>query len=314
MSSWQPSAEILVLRKRAEIITTMRDFFSARHVLEVETPLLSRSTNPDPHIESFQLNYHHTKYYLQTSPEFHMKRLLAKGSGCIYQMSKAFRVDEQGRQHNPEFSMLEWYRIGFDQHDLMQEVAELLQLILKIPEIKKLSYRELFLEYCKFDPFISNTNELKNFANAQCKEQFQNLQLTTKDDWLNLILTHCIEPQLKTIPILFIYDFPASQAALAKINDEVAARFEVYCDGLELGNGFHELTDFKQQQQRFMANNQYRAQQQQSIIPIDDNFLQALQHGLPDCAGVALGIDRLIMLATKQNQLSDVMSFGFDRA
>ena len=291
----------------------LRRFFIEREVWEVETPLLSHATVPDPFIESLTIASD-KKRYLQTSPEFAMKRLLAAGSGSIFQITKAFRKEESGRQHNPEFTMLEWYRVGFDHHQLMQEMDALLQYMLHCLPAKKTSYQQLFLDHLNIDPLTATIGALSQCAKAHAISIESTLE---KDDWLNLLMTHCIEPKLGANEPLFIYDYPASQSALAKLSQQdprVAERFEVYYKGVELANGFHELRDAKEQRARFEKDNQLRQDKQLDQVPLDEFFLQALAHGLPDCAGVALGVDRLVMLALGVEDIKQVLSFDFSRA
>lgn len=318
--TWQPSAPIMNLKQRAAILKTIRDFFDARGVMEVETPLLCHTSVTDPFIQSipalFQAhpNAEEQRYYLQTSPEYAMKRLLAAGSGPIYQLGKAFRQGEVGQIHNPEFTMLEWYRPGFDHHQLMDEMDELLQLILKTNKAERISYADLFKTYLNIDPHHTSVAELA--ACAASRQLDVAIDTADIDTWLLLLLTHCIEPHMgKTTPC-FLYDFPQSQAALARVqmgNPPVASRFEVYFKGVELANGFHELQQVTEQRARFEKNVIERKAQQLTNMPIDEFFLAALAHGLPDCAGVALGIDRLIMLATQHDCIQDVISFDFVR-
>ena len=313
---WQPNAPIENLRARAKIIQQIRDFFAARDILEVDTPLLCRTVNSDPYIQAFKCEggpaLDHHACYLQTSPEFAMKRLLAGGSGAIYQICKAFRQDESARLHNPEFTMMEWYRPGFDHHQLMDDVAELVQMILNIESIPRLTYQDLFLQQANIDPFAATLEEIKQLAQAHVNLTTDNL---SRDTWLDLIMTHVIEAKLKNT-LIFVYDFPETQAALARIRPgkiPVAERFELYAYGIELANGFHELTDAEEQHQRFIQDNKMRAEQNLPILPIDANLINALAFGMPPCAGVALGIDRLIMLALGAKQLADVLSFTAER-
>lgn len=319
---WQPTASLAALKKRAEILQQIRDFFAQRQVLEVETPLISSAATADLNIHNFVTVYQelgHTtqqSLYLQTSPEFAMKRLLAAGSGSIYQICKAFRNGDNGRQHNPEFSMLEWYRLDFDHHQLMQEVDELFQTILHTAPGERLSYADIFQHYLQLNPHRSSVTELQNCA-AQHDLHTSLTHHDSVDDWLSLLLTHLIEPHLGRKQPTFIYDFPASQAALAKIrpgNPPVAERFEVYIEGIELANGYHELTDPVEQQQRFMHYQSYCESLNLQPPPIDERLLAALAHGLPNCAGVALGIDRLVMLAIKATSLAEVIAFPLARA
>lgn len=310
MGKWR-TVRIDNLKKRAQIIADIRVFFAERNVFEVETPLLGCSTATDPHISSFTVPYgvDETRY-LQTSPEFPMKRLLSAGSGCIYQIAKAFRQGEQGRLHQSEFTMLEWYRVGFDHHALMQEVGLLLQGILKTSKAEYVTYAEIFEHYLGIDPHLSTLKQLQACAEDNGLS-FPVDQNEDKDVWLHLLLSHCIEPHLGQDKPVFVMDFPASQCALAKVREDsppVAERFEVYYKGIELANGYHELTDAKEQRRRFDADNQVRRKMGLPEIPLDEALLQALERGMPECAGVALGVDRLVMLALGANLITDVLS------
>ena len=318
MPNWKPTADVAALKKRAEILQQIRRFFADRHVLEVDTPLLSPTTVTDPHVAGipaiFQPNGMPAQtVYLQTSPEYAMKRLLAAGMGSIYQICKAFRQGDLGRVHQPEFTMLEWYRIGFDHHALMDEMDALLQQVLNTQPAERMSYAALFESVLEINPHTSSLSDL-----IHCIEQ-HNITLlsapTDQDTALMLLLTHCIEPVIGQQKPFFLYDFPLSQAALARIRihetPPVASRFEVYFKGLELANGFHELHEAAEQRARFEADIRYRREHNMLIPPIDELFLEALKAGLPDCSGVALGVDRLIMIALGVNSIEDVVSFGF---
>ena len=292
------------LQQRANIIQKIRRFFAERNVLEVATPLLMPAPVTDPYLETFSVDVLTGKgrqtRYLQTSPEYAMKRFLANGSGCIYQICKAFRDDECGRLHRPEFTMLEWYRVGFDDDQLMQEVSKLLSLVLSCGEANKISYQSVFQRHLQINPLLIDTKELKALCDRHCHLN-EDLALT-RDDYLQLLFAQVIEPQLgQEVPVL-VYDFPASQAALARLKQDrdvvVAARFEAYYRGIELANGYWELTDVDLQRKRFEADLVRRAEIGAKPVPIDEGLLEAMASGLPDCAGVALGIDRLIMLAT----------------
>ena len=301
MKAWRPTASVENLKKRAEIIAKIRNFFAKRNILEVETPLLSHATVTDVHLHSLKTT---NNLYLQTSPEYAMKRLLAAESGSIYQICKAFRDDESGRLHNAEFTMLEWYRVGFTHHDLMDEMEELLQDVLKYPKAERHSYQEIFEKFLQINPHAINIEELQN-----CAHKYKiDLQIDDKDTLLQLLMSEVIEPKLKNI--VFVYDYPKTQAALAKIRGEVAERFEVYVDGIELANGFHELQDAKEQRERFLNDLKKREKLSYPQIPIDENFLAALEHGLPACSGVALGIDRLVMLALNVDYIDRTISFS----
>lgn len=319
---WQPTAELQTLHQRAEMMDKIRAFFKARNVLEVDTPLLSHATVTDPHLHSFETFLANPggkkagKLYLQTSPEFAMKRLLAAGIGSIYQICKAFRNEESGRLHNPEFTLLEWYRPAFDHHQLMDEMDDFLCHILNTSAAKRLSYGELFLHYLQFDPHQATCSELKQYA----KHFGLMLQdsVYDRDTWLQLFMTHLIEPKLAAFqqPI-FVYDFPASQAALAKIRDEkprVAERFEVYIKGLEIANGYHELTDAILQQHRFEQDLEQRKILKHVEVSKDERLIAAIANGLPSCAGIAVGVDRLMMLATGKQSLAEVIAFPVEYA
>lgn len=314
-SHWQPSASLAAIRARAELYQAIRQFFAERHVLEVETPVACQHGVTDVHIQNFAL--HNTPpYYLQTSPEYAMKRLLAAGSGDIFQICKAFRHEEAGRQHNPEFSLLEWYRLNYTHHDLMNEVDELLQTVLASPAADRISYQHLFLHYLDCDPFACSSADLL----AALKTQQINIthpEQLSFDSLLQLLLTHVIEPQIGKQAPLMIYDFPASQAALAKIRDDqprVAERFEVYYGGYEIANGFHELCAVETQLQRFQEDNSQRQALGLNPMTIDPYFIAALEHGLPTCAGVAVGLDRLLMIKLKAHSIRDVLTFSWDQA
>src|SRR3990167_3257579 len=263
MSDWKPIASIHTLQLRAAFFKKIRHFFEERKILEVETPQLSRAMGTDPYLHYFTTDFslpntkHSTTLYLQTSPEFAMKRLLAAGSGSIYQICKAYRNGESGRLHNIEFTMLEWYRVGFDHQALMKEVDSFLQT---------------FLQY---------------------------------------LLATFVEPQLGLASPVFVYDFPVSQAALARIKEGIASRFEVYIQGIELANGFHELNNAEEQRKRFENDLKTRQEKNHPLPLIDNYFLESLP-SLPDCAGIALGIDRLIMIALKKKSLKDVITFSFE--
>ncbi|ALS99845.1 elongation factor P--(R)-beta-lysine ligase [Lacimicrobium alkaliphilum] len=321
-NSWHPSAEIPVLKQRARLLGEIRQFFARRKVMEVETPCLSHATVTDQHLQSFSTRYtgpgvaEGKTLYLQTSPEYAMKRLLAAGSGAIYQICKAFRNEECGRYHNPEFTMLEWYRPGFDHHQLMQELDELMQMICHTSAASKLSYQQAFFRYLDLDPLSADLQTLRQKVAEQGHRELAEHE-EDRDTLLQLLFCEVIEPQIGQQAPCFIYDFPASQAALARLSPEderVAERFELYYQGLELANGFHELTDADEQRRRFEQDNLKRWQTGKPEKPVDANLLAALEHGLPPCAGVALGIDRLVMLALNKPAIGDVLSFHIGQA
>jgi lysyl-tRNA synthetase class 2 len=315
--AWRPSADSGRLRARAELLAAIRTFFRERGVLEVETPLLCSTGVTDPAIEPLLVERGASvarPRYLQTSPEYAMKRLLAAGSGPVFQITKAFRDGEAGSRHNPEFTLLEWYRPGYDHHRLMAEVAALICHCLGDRPEQRITYRQLFLDCLGLDPFTASVEELQAFARARIEV---GALAGDRDFWLDLLLSHLIEPQLSRRGICFVYDYPASQAALARIVESggvaVGQRFELYVDGMELANGYHELTDAAEQRRRFDRDNARRREHGLPERPLDENLLAALAHGLPGCSGVALGVDRLLMLATGATDIRDVLAFDWSR-
>lgn len=320
--NWQPSASIETLRQRANILGKIREFFKQRDVLEVDTPALSAASVTDVNLHAFTTEFNSPlrpgsqRFYLQTSPEYAMKRLLCAGSGPIYQISKAFRNEEAGRFHNPEFTLLEWYRPGYDHFELINEIDELIQQVFCWPAADKISYQQVFQQLLNVDPIEASLEQLKILASAR---GFGDIAATedNPDVLLQLLFSHCVEPKIGQLRPCFVYDFPASQAALARISEKdprVAERFELYFKGVELANGFHELKNYQEQRQRFEADNRVREQLSLPIMSIDDNLLSALSHGLPDCAGVAIGIDRLLMLALGKTDIAQVLAFSADKA
>ncbi|OOF10722.1 MULTISPECIES: elongation factor P--(R)-beta-lysine ligase [Salinivibrio] len=320
--SWQPTASITQLKKRSAIIARIRQFFAERAVWEVDTPALSQAAVTDVHLHSFSTSLVGPGFakglplYLMTSPEFHMKRLLAAGSGAIYQISKAFRNEEAGRYHNPEFTMLEWYRPDFDHHQLMDEMDALLQAVLKCQGATRMSYQAAFQSCTGLCPLRADIDQLRALAATQGLADITEDE-TDKDTLLQLLFSVMVEPNIGQQAPAFVYDFPASQAALAKISEadpRVAHRFEVYFQGIELANGFYELQDAQEQRRRFEADNAMRVARGLRPQPIDQHLLAALEAGLPDCAGVALGIDRLVMLALGCDHIDAVTAFPVSRA
>ncbi len=315
---WRPGASLERLRARADLLASIRAFFAARDVLEVETPLLCSAGVTDPHIEPLTVDSGQSvrgRRYLQSSPEYAMKRLLAAGSGAIYQLGKAFRDGEAGARHNPEFTLLEWYRPDFDHHQLMAEVAELVHQCLGPLPFSRLSYRQLFLEHLDLDPFLARDDELRRRVAGEV--DIGNMT-GDRDQWLDLLLSHLIEPRLAGCGMVFVYDYPASQAALARIarmgDVEVGQRFELYVDGVELANGYCELLAAGEQRTRFEADNTRRRQLGREPRPLDERLLAAMAAGLPACAGVALGVDRLLLLASGSRDIREVISFDWQRS
>lgn len=321
-TDWQPTASIEQLRQRASIIHQIRQFFAERDVLEVDTPAMSHATVTDIHLHTFQTEFvgpgyaDGRKLYFMTSPEFHMKRLLAAGSGCIYQINKAFRNEESGRYHNPEFTMLEWYRVGFDHHQLMDEMDALLQRVLRCGEAERMSYQQAFIRVLGVCPLQGSMSALKQAAATLGLSDIAEPE-QDRDTLLQLLFSIGVEDKIGQAVPAFVYDFPASQAALAKINPNdprVADRFEVYFKGIELANGFHELDNWQEQLARFEQDNAKRIEMGLAAQPIDHHLIEALKSGLPECAGVALGIDRLIMIAIGCDHIDQVTAFPFPRA
>lgn len=319
---WQPSASIEALKQRAQVIRKIRQFFEARDVLEVDTPSLSQASVTDVHLVSFNTRFAGPGYsqgvplYLQTSPEFAMKRLLAAGSGAIFQISKAFRNEESGRHHNPEFTMLEWYRPGFDHFQLMDEINDLIQNVLACDSAERITYQDAFMTHLSLDPLTATMEELKQVCSEQGFANISDTE-TDRDTLLQLLFSMRVETQIGQQTPCFVYDFPASQAALANINKNdprVAERFELYYQNMELANGFNELTNAKEQAKRFENDNLKRKEMGLTQVGIDYHLISALEHGLPQCSGVALGVDRLIMLALKANAIKQVIAFDVERA
>ncbi len=326
MNDWRPAATLDALRLRARLYAAIRAFFAQRDVLEVETPVLSMAGNTDPNIESFSLEFSgrtdgamRTRW-LRTSPEFALKRLLAAGVGDCYELGRVFRNGEAGIRHNPEFTMLEWYRLGWDHHRLIDETVELVQTALALigrnASVTKTSFRDLYRDRLGIDPFTATDSELC----AALGDTTINPDGLTRDDWMDLLMTHRLQPGFDRDTILIVHDYPASQCALAKVRagqgeeSAVAERFELYLGPLELANGYHELTDADEQRARFMRDHAIRAQRRIAQPPLDEAMLAAMAAGLPACAGVALGIERLLMAMVDTNRIADVLAFDFGHA
>lgn len=307
--NWQPGADLDVIRQRARVYSQIRTFFNTRGCLEVDTPLLMPTTSTDINIASISVAGNNRVQYLQTSPEYAMKRLLAAGSGSIFQICHAFRQGEAGRLHNPEFSLLEWYRCGYDYHTLMDEI-ELLVTTLSLSRcsFRRIGYRELFRQSLQLDIEAASLEELRE----QCSQRVPGTDASgfDSDQCLDLLLAMAIAPGLQGY--LFVYDYPISQAALARANpndSSVAERFELFHNGIELANGFSELTDAGQQRARFEQDNQARRERGLPQLEIDERLLAALESGIEDCAGVALGLDRLLMILLDLDSIDQVLTF-----
>ncbi len=313
MKEWRPGTDQSVRIARDQLYRDLRQFFHQRNFIEVEPPLLGRGGTTDPHIQSFPVQDQHLEqFYLQTSPEFFMKRLLADGSGPIFALTKSFRQGEQGRHHNPEFTILEWYQTGFDDRQLKQQVSELFKTVFGFT-LQKKSYRQCFENAFGINPHAVSLSKLAELGRVKLNADWQDAD---KNTWLDALFSHCIQPQLDSGTIVF--DYPASQAALAKVvdsneGDTVARRFEVFAQGLELGNGYWELTDAEEQRRRFIADNEQRATLGVPTVKMDESLLLAMQAGLPGCAGIAFGVDRLLLLKLGLNDLDAVMDFAHKR-
>lgn len=318
-SAWEPTAPLAVLRLRARLLGRARRFFDERGVLEVETPLLGTATVTDPQIESVRATLGGEAYYLQTSPELFMKRLLAAGHGPIFQIAKAFRDGERGRRHNPEFTLVEWYRPGLDHHALMNEVDAFLQEVLGAAPATRETYEAIFHRHVGLSPHQASARELEARATS--------LGLPplgpgvagglSREDWLNLLMAHVIEPSAGLRAPHFVYDFPLGLEAMARIRPDtppVAERFEVLFQGMELANGYHELTNASEQRERFLRELEERNRGNRPPVPADERMLDALERGLPPSSGVALGFDRLVMIAANTKSIRSALSFSIDRA
>ena len=321
---WRPTAAPEALRLRARLNACIRGFFDARGVLEVETPILSQAGNTEPRIAAFESHYSGpvaggaARRFLRTSPEYPMKRLLAAGVGDCYELGRVFRDGEAGRRHSPEFTMLEWYRVGWDHYRLMDEVAELVHAALALAGVRcsvvRSSYRALFQQALGLDPFTAPGQALQEALAGQGIAA----QGLRRDDWLDLLLTHRLQPAFAAGQLLLLHDFPPSQCALARLagtgEDLHAQRFEAFLGPLELANGYHELADAAEQRARFEADNALRRASGLPALPLDERLLAAMEHGLPDCAGVALGVDRLLSAMLGGAALDGVLAFPSGRA
>jgi lysyl-tRNA synthetase class 2 len=324
MDAWRPTASTEALRLRARLNAAVRGFFAERGVLEVETPVFSRGGNTEPNIAPFHLEFSgrtdgapRTRW-LRTSPEYALKRLLATGVGDCYELGRVFRDGEAGGRHNPEFTMLEWYRIGWDHRRLAEETADLVRASLALvgrgARLQQVSYRDLYRDRLGVDPFLASDAELR----AALGDVVVDPQGLVRDDWLDLLMTHRLQPAFDPSVMLAVHDWPSTQCALARLRrgDDgiaVAERFELYLGPVELANGYHELTDATEQRARFERDLAVRGTRGAPQPPLDEAFLAALAHGLPECAGVALGVDRLLMAMLGTDRIADVLAFDFGR-
>lgn len=299
-----------MLQRRSELLRCIRNHFYSSGALEVDVPVLASTTVSDPHIQSFQVD----GYFLQTSPEFYIKKLLSNISQDVFYLGKAFRLEEAGRKHSAEFTMLEWYRMGWNEQQLIEDVFQLIGSLTTDIEPEKMSYEEVFVSATGVNPHTCSASQLQLIAKDRLEVTWES---EPKNFWLDLLFTHLVEPLFKE-RLVAVYDFPESQCALARIQRSacgsypVAKRFEIYWDGVELANGYYELTDAEEQRQRFLADNVQREQMGLPVMPIDSELLVALENGIPECAGVALGVDRLLMCLTKENDIKHVMPFSIN--
>lgn len=326
MTQWQPTADLALLRQRAEITQRLRGFFQQQGFWEVETPLLSRDTVVDIHLDPLPVTLAADPrrpeagptYYLQTSPEFAMKRLLAAGAEAIFQIGKAFRQGESGPRHNVEFTMAEWYRAGDDYAAGMQLLSDLAEQMLDRGPAQRISYRQLFWENLGIDPHRCSMSELRGVAQSHHVSIPASYTEDDRDGMLELLLGELLEPNLGRERPVILYDYPGTQAALATIRlddgDPVAERFELYVDGWELANGYHELRDVDSLRARNGQNNQRRVADGRPPLPEESHLMEAMRHGLPPSSGCALGLDRLIMLMTGATEISQVIPFPIHRA
>lgn len=311
MTDWKPSADVAMLLRRAQLLASIRTFFAAHGVIEVDVPVLARATVTDPNIESFIVSSPAAsaeKYYLMTSPEFYMKRLLAADCGPIYYLGRAFRAGDASSRHQPEFTMLEWYRPHWTLQQLMDEVSSLVAEYMP-GEIGQTSYRQAFLDHLGIDPHCASLHELKALARENLSPGFDT---EDRNIWLDLLFSHLVEPQLHGL--VFVEQFPAAQAALAQTyadahGNQVAARFELYINGVEIANGYQEELDADVLAHRFSSNLALRKSRGQYLPVVDGSFLAAMSAGMPACAGVALGFDRLLMAISGEKHIAAVVPF-----
>lgn len=302
-----------LLQQRAHFLSCIRQFMAVRNVTEVDTRSLDLHSVTDPYMSAYQVSNSTGKFvgYLQTSPEYAMKRLLSRGSGDIFQLGKSFRADERGKHHDGEFTMLEWYRIDFEIETLIDEVYQLVNQLVGQCNKVVVTYRDAFIQQLDFDPFLISDDELAHIANQLLTSIPEGL---LRDNYLTLLFSELIEPSFEQECLIFVTHYPASQASLAKVVEQqgfkVAERFEAYYGGVELANGFHELTDPIEQKLRFEEDNKIRAQLDLPEINIDFRLIEALTQGLPECSGVALGVDRLLMTKLKAKHIADVLPLG----
>jgi len=311
--------KIDLLYDRASMLREARDFFFKRNIREVDCPAITKFASVDTHIDLIPVSYLETETrYLHSSPEYGMKRLLSMNIGDIYQLAHVFRDEDYGLKHNPEFMMAEWYRMNFEFTEMIDETIDFIKLFIGDIPVKKISYRDAFLKYAGLDYLNKTATELLNFLKEKEIDLYPGIENQGKDELLNMIMGIMIEKELGQDEILVLYHYPASQAALAKTllcaDELVAERFEIYYEGVELCNGYRELTSEEEQRKRLLEANLTRISYQKKSLPIDEYFLESLKKGIPDCCGVAVGFDRLMMLRHGVKDIENVISFGFDKA
>jgi lysyl-tRNA synthetase class 2 len=320
ISNFLPTAPLQNLRLRAEVLRRLRDFFQKRGFLEIETPVLSADTVVDRHLDPFsftvRIGGEQRTMWLQTSPEFGMKRLLAAGAEAIYQVSRVFRQDERGPLHNPEFTLVEWYRTGDDLDTGMNFLCDLSEALLDRGPAERLTYAAAFGRYVGLDPHTAGIDELMTAA-RKCGSPPESLSRDDRDGWLDWLLTTKVQAKLGILRPVLLYNFPASQAALAQVRPgppPVAERFELYVNGWELANGYHELLDANELRQRNARANELRGAEGKSRLPEESRLLEAMEHELPPAVGCALGFDRLVMVALGAKSIEEVIAFPWERA
>lgn len=311
--------KVAILQDRAEMLAQARTFFKKRNILEVDCPIITCYASVDAHIDLIPAAYSQKDtHYLHSSPEYGMKRLLSQGIGDIYQLSHVFRDGECGKKHNPEFTMAEWYRIGFSFSQMMEETVDFIRLFVGDIPFSLITYRDAFKKFAGFDYLKISEQDLLKYIREHHIETYPGIEKEGKDALLNVILGVTVEPNLGLESLCVLAYYPATQCALAKTRyhgeEHVAERFEVYFRGIELANGYHELTDAKEQRQRFIEANELRGKLGKNTLPIDEHFLQALEKGLPQCCGVAVGFDRLMMLRHHTSDIADVLPFDWSIA
>lgn len=324
MVSWQPGCSIEHIQLRAKLLRDIREYFYAQNVLEVETPALCQTIGTDPYLDFFSTYLapgENNKLYLQTSPEFAMKRLLAGGTGSIYQISKAFRKGESGRLHNPEFSMLEWYRVGFNLEQLMDDVELLLSRFLPAEQFpgktERIKYADIFKRYTGLNALQFDRSEYQSVAESLGFPEADDICTDEHVTWLDFLFSHSVQQHLGENGLCMVYDYPACLPSLARLqtaDQRVAERVELFLLGIELGNGYHELSDMVEQRTRFQREVLLREANGAEKVSIDERLLASLQHGLPDCSGIALGLDRLLMILSQKNHIDEVLAFPIKNA